>query len=109
MRGPGSVAGSAGWHGVSDKNEWRRLFAELLGRFFLVPVAVGGGMVNAKFGSDAIGQAALVPAPGLVVGAVILFLGSVSGAHLNPGVSLPFAMRGDFPWKRVPGRIVSQR
>ncbi len=98
----------AGWRGVSDKYEWRRLFAELLGTFFLVLVAVGGGMVNAKFGGDAIGQAALVTTPGLMVGAVILFMGSVSGAHLNPGVSLAFAMRGDFPWKRVPGYVVAQ-
>ena len=93
---------------MNDKNEWRRLFSELLGTFFLVLVAAGGGMVNARFGGHAIGQAALVTAPGLMVGAIILFMGSVSGAHLNPGVSLAFAMRGDFPWKRVPGYIVAQ-
>ena len=93
---------------VNDKNEWRRLFSELLGTFFLVLVATGGGMVNARFGGHAIGQAALVTAPGLMVGAIILFMGSVSGAHLNPGVSLAFAMRGDFPWARVPGYLVAQ-
>ena len=93
---------------LNDVNEWRRLFSELLGTFFLALVATGGGMVNAKFGGHAIGQAALVTAPGLMVGAVILFMGSVSGAHLNPGVTLAFAMRGDFPWKRVPGYILAQ-
>ncbi len=93
---------------TNDRNEWRRLFGELLGTFFLVLVAAGGGMVNARFGGHAIGQAALVTAPGLMVGAVILFMGSVSGAHLNPGVSLAFALRGDFPWRRVPGYIVAQ-
>ncbi len=93
---------------VNDKNEWRRLFGELLGTFFLVLVAAGGGMVNARFGGNAIGQAALVTAPGLMVGAIILFMGSVSGAHLNPGVTFAFAMRGDFPWNRVPGYIVAQ-
>jgi aquaporin Z len=92
----------------NDENEWRRLFSELLGTFFLVLVAAGGGMVNARFGGHAIGQAALVTAPGLMVGAIILFMGSVSGAHLNPGVSLAFALRGDFPWKRVPGYLVAQ-
>ena len=107
MLGPVSAPSSAEWQGVSDKNEWRRFFAELLGTFFLVLVAVGGGMVSARFGDDT-SRAALVTAPGLMVGAVILFMGSVSGAHLNPGVSLAFAMRGDFPWKRVPGYVVAQ-
>ncbi len=40
--------------------------------------------------------------------AIILFMGAVSGAHLNPAVSLAFAMRGDFPWQRVPGYIIIQ-
>ena len=86
----------------------RRLFAELLGTFLLTLVAMGGGMVNARFGGEAIGRAALVTAPGLMVGVVILFMGSVSGAHLNPGVSLAFAMRGDFPWRRLPGYVFAQ-
>ena len=43
-----------------------------------------------------------------MVTAIILFMGAVSGAHLNPAVSLAFALRGDFPWKRVPGYIVIQ-
>ena len=88
--------------------EWRRLFAELLGTFFLTLVAAGGGMVNARFGGSAMGQAAIVTAPGLMVGAIILSMGSVSGAHLNPGVTLAFAMRRDFPWRRVPGYVVAQ-
>ena len=43
-----------------------------------------------------------------MVMAIILFMGAVSGAHLNPGVSLAFALRGDFPWRRVPGYIIVQ-
>ena len=40
--------------------------------------------------------------------AVILFMGAISGAHLNPAVSIAFAVRGNFPWIRVPGYIIVQ-
>ena len=43
-----------------------------------------------------------------MVMAIILFMGKVSGAHLNPAVSIAFALRRDFPWWRVPGYIVVQ-
>lgn len=89
------------------KYEMRRLFSELLGTFMLVFVAAGG-IVNAKFGGDAIPPFVQVVAPGMMVMSVILFMGAVSGAHLNPGVSLAFALRGDFPWRRVPLYIVAQ-
>jgi aquaporin Z len=88
--------------------EGRRLFSEVLGTFFLVLVAVGGGMVNARFGGDAVPSGAAVVAPALMVAAIILFMGTVSGAHLNPAVSVAFALRGDFPWRRVPAYIVAQ-
>jgi aquaporin Z len=39
---------------------------------------------------------------------IILFMGRVSGAHLNPAVSLAFALRRDFKWRRAPGYIVVQ-
>jgi aquaporin Z len=87
--------------------EWRRLFAELLGTFFLVLVAAGAGMTGQAF-PDTISRTAAVVAPGLMVLAIILFMGKVSGAHLNPGVSIAFALRGDFPWRRVPGYVVVQ-
>ena len=93
---------------LDDTNEWRRMFAEMLGTFFLVLVAVGAGMVNARFGGHAVSTTAQVAAPGLMVGAIILFMGSVSGAHLNPAVTLAFALRRDFPWRRVPGYVVAQ-
>ncbi|MGH3284345.1 MAG: MIP/aquaporin family protein [Streptosporangiaceae bacterium] len=91
-----------------DRYEWRRLFAEVLGTFFLVLVAVGGGMVNARFGGQAVPYSARVVAPALMVMAIILFMGAVSGAHLNPAVSIAFALRRDFPWKRVPMYVVAQ-
>src|SRR5436190_14577940 len=91
----------------NPRQEWRRLFSELLGTFFLVLVAAGGGMMGHAF-PDTIGRSAAVVAPGLMVLAIILFMGKVSGAHLNPAVSFAFALRGDFPWRRVPGYIVVQ-
>ena len=90
-----------------SSQEWRRLFSELLGTFFLVLVAAGGGMMGQAF-PDTISRTAAVVAPGLMVMAIILFMGKVSGAHLNPAVSVAFALRRDFPWWRVPGYIVVQ-
>jgi aquaporin Z len=87
--------------------EWRRLFSELLGTFFLVLVAAGGGMMGHAF-PNTISRTAAVVAPGLMVLAIILFMGKVSGAHLNPAVSIAFSLRGDFPWRRVPGYVVVQ-
>jgi len=89
------------------KREWRRLFAEILGTFFLVLVAVGGSVVSV-LNEGVISPAALAVAPGLMVMVIILFMGKVSGAHLNPAVSIAFAARGDFPWRRVPGYIIAQ-
>jgi aquaporin Z len=103
---PNSVAGQFDFW--DNRYEGRRLFSEVLGTFFLVLVAVGGGMVNVRFGGTAIPLFVQVTAPGMMVAAIILFMGTVSGAHLNPGVSIAFALRGDFPWKRVPAYIVAQ-
>jgi aquaporin Z len=90
-----------------SSQEWRRLVSELLGTFFLVLVAAGGGMMGQAF-PGTISRTAAVVAPGLMVMAIILFMGKVSGAHLNPAVSIAFALRRDFPWWRVPGYIVVQ-
>jgi aquaporin Z len=87
--------------------EWRRLFSELYGTFLLVIVAAGGGMMDEAF-PNTITRTAAVVAPGLMVMGIILFMGKVSGAHLNPAVSVAFSLRGDFPWRRVPGYIIVQ-
>jgi aquaporin Z len=89
------------------KQEWRRLISEFVGTFLLVLVAAGGAMV-AKAYPGTVSLAAAVVAPGMMVMAIIMFMGKVSGAHLNPGVSIAFALRGNFPWNRVPGYIVVQ-
>jgi aquaporin Z len=87
--------------------EWRRVFAETWGTFLLVLVAAGGVVVAAMSGGR-VTLAMMVVAPGLMVMAIIYFMGAVSGAHLNPAVTLAFAVRRNFPWKRVPGYIVGQ-
>lgn len=91
----------------NPNQEWRRLFSELYGTFFLVTVAAGGGMMGQAF-PNTISRTAAVVAPGLMVMAIILFMGKISGAHLNPAVSVAFSLRGDFPWRRVPGYVVVQ-
>src|ERR1043165_2840937 len=106
MGQPNSVASQFDFW--NDRYEGRRLFSEVLGTFFLVLVAVGGGMVSAKFGGNAVPYGAKVVAPALMVAAIIWFMGAVSGAHLNAAVSVAFAARGDFPWKRVPAYVVAQ-
>jgi len=55
------------------RKEWRRLFSELLGTFALVLAAAGGGLLHAK---GQISLAAAVVAPGLMVTAIILFMGA---------------------------------
>lgn len=87
--------------------EWRRLFGELLGTFLLVLAGAGAAVVQVASHGQ-IGRAAAVTAPALTVLAVILFMGAVSGAHLNPIISIAFALRGDFGWRRVPGYVVAQ-
>jgi aquaporin Z len=88
--------------------EYRRLFSEVWGTFLLVLVAAGGGVIGATaFGSELTLQMKAL-APGMMVMGIIFFMGTISGAHLNPAVTLAFAVRGNFPWRRVPGYIVAQ-
>jgi aquaporin Z len=92
---------------LDPAHEWRRLFAEAWGTFLLVLVAAGAGIVAVRSGG-AVSLGMSVVAPGLMVMVIIYFMGTVSGAHLNPAVTLAFATRGNFPWRRVPGYILAQ-
>ena len=92
---------------LARRHEWRRLFSEVLGTFLLVVVAAGAPVVDAVSHGQ-VPLDAQVVAPGLMVMAIIYFMGMVSGAHLNPAVTLSFAARGNFPWSRVPGYVLAQ-
>ena len=106
---PTKAPAAAVWlHDFDDpKYEIRRLFAELLGTFMLVLAGAGARVVAVRMHQD-IGRGAEVTAPALTVLAVILFMGKVSGAHINPVVTVSFAVRREFPWRRVPAYIVVQ-
>jgi aquaporin Z len=105
LTGPGAAPGARAF--ANANLEWRRLLAEFGGTFFLVLVAAGAGPVNAVSHGQ-VGRAAAVAAPGLMVLALIYTIGETSGAHINPAVTVAFAARGNFPWRRVPGYLLAQ-
>jgi aquaporin Z len=88
-------------------HEWRRLFCELIGTLFLVLAGAGPTVVD-KYVPGSVPHALAVVSPALMVMAIILSLGQISGAHLNPVVTVAFALRREFPWRRVPGYILVQ-
>ena len=92
---------------TDPKTEWRRVFAEAWGAFLLVTAAAGAAMC-AEVSPDKVSYGMAVVAPGLAVMVVIYMLGDVSGAHLNPAVTLAFAVRRNFPWARVPAYVLAQ-
>jgi aquaporin Z len=101
------LRGSATPDFLDSAHEWGRLFAETWGTFLLVVVAAGAEVVGAQSGG-AITLSMKVIAPGMMVMTIIYFMGAVGGAHLNPAVTLAFAARRNFPWRRVPGYIGAQ-
>jgi aquaporin Z len=87
--------------------EGRRLVAEFWGTLLLTLVATAAATMH-KLQPDEVSAAAAAIAPGAMVLAVIYFMGSVSGAHINPAITFAFALRRNFPWIRVPGYIAVQ-
>ena len=85
----------------------RRPLAEFLGTFILVFAGTGAIVINQLTGG-VIGHAGIALTFGLVVLAMIYTFGDISGAHLNPAVTIAFAAAGRFPWKEVPLYLGSQ-
>ena len=84
-----------------------RFFSEFIGTFILVFAGTGAIVVNQVSGG-VIGHAGVALTFGLVVAAMIYTFGDVSGAHLNPAVSIGFAIAGRFPAKDLFGYITAQ-
>jgi glycerol uptake facilitator-like aquaporin len=88
----------------------RRLTAEFLGTLFLVATVVGSGIMAERLsgGNLALALLANTIATGAVLVALILTFGPISGAHLNPAVTVAGAMEGGIPWSEAPGYICAQ-
>lgn len=85
----------------------RKGLAEFTGTFFLVFAGTGAIVINEEL-HGVIGHAGIAMAFGLVVMLMIYSIGSISGAHMNPAVTLSLAVNQTLPFKQVPVYIVSQ-
>ncbi|CAL9088692.1 probable aquaporin NIP5-1 [Musa acuminata AAA Group] len=90
-----------------DVSLTRKIGAEFVGTFILIFGATAAPIVNQKYnGAETlIGNAACA---GLAVMIVILSTGHISGAHLNPSLTIAFAALRHFPWSHVPAYVVAQ-
>lgn len=88
----------------------RRFVAELLGTAFLVAAVVGSGIMGERLanGNVALALLANTIATGAALVALIATFGPVSGAHLNPAVSLADAMEGGLSRTELPAYVLAQ-
>jgi len=88
----------------------RRLAAEGLGAFFLFATVIGSGIMaeNLSRGNDAVALLGNTLATGAMLFVLITMLGPISGAHMNPAVSLVAALRRELSWRDAAGYIVTQ-
>lgn len=82
------------------------LIAEFLGTFGLVYAGTGAIITNELTG--ALGHVGVALTFGVTLMVMVYAFGHVSGAHVNPAVTIGLAAAGDFPWARVPGYVAAQ-
>ena len=85
----------------------RKLLAEVLGTFGLVLTGCGAIVVN-QISDGAIGHLGICTIFGLIVMSMVYAFGDVSGAHINPAVTIAFWLSGRFPLKEVGPYIAAQ-
>jgi glycerol uptake facilitator-like aquaporin len=88
----------------------RRLAAEGIGAFFLFACVIGSGIMasNLSGGNDGVALLANTIATGAILFVLITILGPISGAHMNPAVSLVAASRGELRWADAGAYIAAQ-
>ena len=88
----------------------RRLAAEGLGSFFLFACVIGSGIMAERLsgGNDAVALLGNTLATGAMLFVLITMLGPISGAHMNPAVSLVAASRGELRWSDAAAYIAAQ-
>jgi glycerol uptake facilitator-like aquaporin len=88
----------------------RRIAAEAIGSFFLFACVIGSGIMaeNLSQGNDAIALLGNTLATGAILFVLITMLGPISGAHMNPAVSLVAASRRELAWRDAAAYIAAQ-